>query len=533
MRAKKLIALLLAFVLCTGILAACQTQPVETTASTKGTSSTTAPTSGSVTEEYTRPNLEGAKITCYYASTTVEDGECYLDRVVSELLNMDWDIQLPGNNWNEIVTPLMAEGKVPDISGRNSYGNTEIQYGEDGAYINIYDYLDQMPNVKAYLEDPQYAESIEKYTVREGVMYCLPIEREIDTNIWAYLYRDDIFTKHNLSWPTNQEEFYNTLVKLKELYPNSYPLVIRPQSTDQVGLINWGITWGATWGTNNKPLKLDENKEYYFGLISDEMKEMAAFLKKLLDEGLLHPSYSTISSTEWNECLANGTSFITYDKVTKILDVEPVAKELDPNFSMTSGIVFPMGSNGVAATSAAGNAAAVSYAIGNNDNLENTLKFVDWLYSPEGIEITNWGIEGESYEVDSNGNKQYKQEFLDKYDVFTHSGLGLHFPSAHTTWDAYAARTDAGLIEAMERGMPFKFLAPRQYDVVYNDEELQVIDAYATAMYEYALGEYMKFCLGQRDLAEWDEYVKTVEEKYHLAEIKAANESALERALAE
>lgn len=521
MRAKKLIALLLAFVLCTGVLAACQTQPAETTKD-----------SGSQTpaEEYTRPNLNGAKITCYYASTSLEDGECYLDRTVSKLLNMDWDINLPGNNWNEIVTPLMAEGKVPDISGRNGYGNTEIQYGDDGAYINIYDYLDQMPNVKAFLEDPQYAEYVEQYTVREGVMYCLPIEREVDTNIWGYLYRDDILAKHNLTWPTNQDEFYELLVKLKELYPDSYPLVIRPQSTDQHGLKNWGITWGATFG---KGLNLDENGEYYFGLISDEMKEMATFVKKLLDEGLLHPSFSTISSTEWNECLANGTSFITYDKVTKILDIEPVALELDPNFSMTSGEVFPMGTNGVAATSAAGKTTSISYAIGNNDNLENTLKFVDWLYSEEGIEVTNWGIEGETYTVDADGNKQFIQEFVDQYDVFTQSGLGLHFPSAHTTWDAYAARTDEGLIEAMERCLPYKYLAPRQYTLIYNDEEQQVIDSYLVSMYDYALGEYMKFCLGQRDLSEWDAYVKEVEDNYHLAEIKAVSESALARLLSE
>lgn len=516
---KKCLSLILALVLCLGILAGCSVTPAETSSGNQETA------------DGSRPNLNGATITMYAPSTELEDGECYVDRTVQSLLNCNWEVHTVGTSWNEVVIPMMAEGKVPDISCRNSYTNVEIQFGEDGAYINIYDYLDKMPNIKAFLEDPVNSDIVKQYTVREGVMYCLPIEREVDTNIWSYLYRSDIFEANNLTWPTNQEELYNTLVKLKELYPNSYPLVIRPQSTDQWGLQGWAHTWGATW---QKPgtqlLTLDENGEYYYGLISDEMKEMVIFLKKLLDEGLLHPSYTTIDSAGWNEVLSNGTSFITFDKVTKILDIAPIAAELDPNWTMTSGEPFAMGSNGIAATSFAGKTTVVSYAIGNNDNLENTLQFIDWMYSEEGIHYTNWGIEGESYEV-VNGEKQYKEEFLNQYDVFSYSGLNLHFLTARTTWDSYAARVDADLVEAMERALPYKYMSPEQVVLTYTEEEQDFFDTYAVATHTYALGEYIKFALGQRDISEWDAYVKEVEENYHLAEMKKIHEAALERAL--
>ena len=533
MSAKKLIALLLAFVLCTGILAGCNTQPQETTNSTtKATEGTTAATEGTtapVEVEYTRPDLGGAKIVAHFASTTVEEGECYVDRTVSKLLNCDWEIHA-GINWNESTLPMIAEGKVPDLIGRNGYGDTERTLGEEGAFINYYDYLDQMPNVKAFIEDPANAEILEKYIVDEGVMYCLPIEREVDTNIWAYLYREDIFEKHNLTWPTNQEEFYNILVKLKELYPDSYPLVIRPQSTDQLGLKQWGISWGSPWSGKNVTF---DGEGYYYGLISDGMKEMAQFVKKLLDEGLLHPSFSTIDSGAWNEVMSNNTSFICFDKVTKILDIAPIASELNPEWKMTSGEVFPMGTNGIAATSYGGRVAAVNYAIGNNDNVENTIKFVDWMYSPEGIEVTNWGIEGESYEVDANGNKQYKEDFLAKYPVFTHSGLNLHFVTARTTWDSYSARVDADLVEAMERGKPFQYQAPKQPTLLpATEEERIVLDTYEASAYSYALGEYMKFAMGQRDFAEWDDYVKTVEEDYGVNKVIEVYTAIYERTLA-
>ncbi|MEI0736314.1 hypothetical protein VQ056_05980 [Paenibacillus sp. JTLBN-2024] len=43
--------------------------------------------------------------------------------------------------------------------------------------------------------------------------------------IW--LYREDVFKKHNLAVPKTYEELHQVLKKLKELYPESYPLSMR------------------------------------------------------------------------------------------------------------------------------------------------------------------------------------------------------------------------------------------------------------------------------------------------------------------
>lgn len=512
MSAKKLIALLLAFVLCTGILAGCNTQPQETTNSTtkatEGTTKATEGTTAPVEVEYTRPDLEGATIVTHFASTTVAEGDCFVDKAVQDLLNCNWDV-LAGANWAETTLPMIAEGKVPDLIGRNSYGAQEIQLGEEGAFINYYDYLDQMPNVKAFLENPAYADYVKQYTVREGVMYCLPIEREVDTNIWGFNYRADIFEKHGLEWPTNQEEFYNVLVKLKDLYPDSYPFVLRPQSADQLSLRQWAYCWGCYWAKTPMP---DGNGGYYYGLVHDGAKELAQFIKKLNDEGLLHPSSTTLDTAAFNEIMATGESFVCFEKTGSAVGGKKMAQELNPEWKVVGGEVFPMGTYGVAATSAAGKTTPVSYAIGNNDNVENTIKFVDWMYSPEGIEVTNWGVEGVSYEIDADGNKHYFTEWLEGID-FGLSGLNKHFMCALTTWDSYADRSDPVLIDSMERLLPYKYQAPANPNLAmyFTEDEQIVIDTYEASAYTYAFGEYMKFCLGQRDIAEWDAYVKEVE----------------------
>lgn len=528
---KRTLALILALILCFGILAGCsEEKPATTTAPTKG-SVAPGTTTGEDAPAY--PNFNGATLTMYMPDNADMNEEgCYADTMIENLLNMDWNIYAIGTtNWTESYGPLIADKQIPDLTCRNNYTNQEVEYGDDGVYINIYEYLDKMPNVKAFLEDPQYADYVKQYTVRDGVMYCLPLEREVDTNIWTYLYRSDLFEKNKLTWPTNQNEFDNTLAKIKELDPKSYPLIFRPQNWDNFGLMFWGFTWGATWSAGqNAKFTLDANGNYYFGLTSQPMKEMAQYLYDLRQKDLLHPSYLTVDTAGWTEALVSGTSWITYDKVSKIAEIMS-AGTADPNFMMMAGAPFAMGSQGVATTSFAGKTTPVSWAIGNTKNLDMTLEFVNWMYSEEAIFLTNWGIEGETYTKEANGELKLIDSFISKYNRLSDSGLNQHFFSAHTRMDAYSAATAEYIGKSMEIGLPFKYKAPEQIALTYTEDEQTIYDTYMTAAYTYAIGEYTKFLLGQRNFSDWDQLEKELKDGYNLDALLKIHQDAYKRAI--
>ncbi|WP_461207101.1 type 2 periplasmic-binding domain-containing protein [Clostridium sp. DL1XJH146] len=79
----------------------------------------------------------------------------------------------------EMIDLEAATGFKDDtIYGGNSIANDLMNYGAQGYFINLKDYLDYMPNVKEYLEEnPNVASAITAY---DGGIYHLPYVAEID-----------------------------------------------------------------------------------------------------------------------------------------------------------------------------------------------------------------------------------------------------------------------------------------------------------------------------------------------------------------
>ena len=229
---KKLVALILALVCCVTLFAAC------------GDSGDVTIPNDFLTDNYEAPDLTGAKLTMYMADNADYNPEdTWLNKAVEKELGLDLKMMELSSFTQQYYT-MMAEQQIPDLTFGNTINHNYIQFGDDGAYINLYNYLDLMPNVKAYLEDPENANNVQRYTVRDGVMYMLPIKQEGTTNPYTFLYREDIFQKHDLTFPTNQEEFVATLRKLKELYPSSYPLSMRSLTGHSATVTSWGDQWG-------------------------------------------------------------------------------------------------------------------------------------------------------------------------------------------------------------------------------------------------------------------------------------------------
>src|SRR5690606_30747112 len=56
-------------------------------------------------------------------------------------------------------------------------------------------------------------------------------------------------------------------------------------------------------------------------------------------------------------------------------------------------------------------------------NIEDAMKYMDWLYSDEGAEVTNWGIEGVSYEVVNGQKKVLTEKYPTFSDIRAETGL--------------------------------------------------------------------------------------------------------------
>ncbi len=538
---KKLIALFLAMVFCFALLVGCGGNGNETTSATNDATAGTEATTEATEPVYTTPDLSGVKITLY--ANPYSDGDyegSYANTIVEEKLGVNVEV-IELDEFATNIKNMLAEKKPPELMFVTNYTHANwAEFGVDGAYINFMDYIDQMPNVKAYLADPANAAQVEKFMYSDTELYALPVSGAGDSTACAFLYRKDVFEKNNIEVPTNQEEFVAVLRKLKEIYPDSMPFVMRKMTGNIEGAMNLGFLFGASHVNRGKYgtfMVLNEDGEYYMAQTSNAYKEMAQFIADMTAEGLMHASSMTIDNATWIETLASGTSFITYDKIDRIPQLTQAGAALDPECQLAAFAPFNFGTyateTDTVSTSYTAAATSFAFMVGETAIVDDVITYVDWLYSEEGILMTNWGIEGESYEVLADGTRTFKEGFLESKGGFAASCLRTGGMCAYQMFDNFLDTCDEEMAKGLEMAQEFTGKTTRQYALIYNEEEQLVWDTYAEALYSAAQSEWSKYVLGQKSFDEWDTFQKYLEDNYYYNEVKAIHESALERLLSE
>lgn len=518
---KKTLSLILVLVLCLGLFVGCGGDGKEETVGGND--------AGKVEHDGTFDALfdpaDNVTINLYMSNNNdLEVENSYANRAIERVIGAN--VKVTEYDAQDQYDTMIAENAIPALTYSNgvTMGPT---YGPMGAYVDWNTVIDQMPNAKAVISDPKWAEDVAKYTDENGCLWQLPIMQTGYASIYGYIYRQDIFEENDIDIPTTQEEFYDVLVELKGLYPNSYPFVMRQMNKNMQGLEAFAYPWGTNhqlYGYYGSIMKFDhENKNYYFAQTSDIMKECISFLHQLSTEGLMHPSSLTLDTQSWIEAMATGSSFITYDKMDRIAAIQNAAE--DDTFALSGFAPIAMGEEGVA-ESKVGGPTNYSWLLAANISEEekaNTIKYVDWLYSQDGILVTNWGIEGESYEVAEDGTWKFKEDF-----VYEGSGLGVPSICAYRDIDVFKLAQEENVLEALEICLPYA-KSPNDPMLHYTEDQQIEMDTYYQTVYDSSLANIQKFILGQRDIdTEWDAYVAEME-GMHLQELIDIHQAAYDR----
>ena len=290
----------------------------------------------------------------------------------------------------EKFSTYIASGELPDIM----LGTFEVEelesYGAQGAIAAPSDYLDIMPNYKKLLiDDPDMKLLYDEYTTESGKNYQIPrykFNRDVNH---GNMYRADIFEKLEIEPWTDTDSFYNALVKLKEAYPDSYPLVTGSYKGTLKRYVN-------NFDLADILLHYDyESKEWFLSPTTDNFKEFLDFFKKLYAERLMDIEFFSSSSDAMTEMLLTDKGFICNEWIGRMAIINGAAKEGNPDTAFDLVYGYPIGNGKIQQLSqfdAGGNAVAL------NDKTEIAMKFVDWWYSDEGAEIITIGVEGDNFE---------------------------------------------------------------------------------------------------------------------------------------
>ena len=495
---RKVVSLMLVSAMVAGMLAGCGSD----SGSSKGGSSTEtgsaaeASSSGETADDAD----DKSPITFEYFNADGKNGnwDNPVAKAITEATGVTLDVSYPvasQGDAKEDVALMIANDEYPDMI--YAKGSATDLY-QAGALIVMTDLIEKYgPNIKK-----MYGAEMEKLKWSQDdpgiyqLSYAGVNQKTLTTGgscqiQWAALKENDY------KYPKTLDE-YEKMIK-------SY-LAAHPKTEDGLDMIgitmsasdwHWMITLGNPAGLiadaspDNGQWIIDDEYNVHYKHVTDEEKEYFKWLCRMYNEGILDPNFATQTDDDYIAKVASG-------RVVAITDAEwhysqcEATLVADGKVDQTYvGLPVTLREDQVE-KALLYQGTTVGWGIGITKSCEDpvrAIKFLDYLCSDEGQILYHWGIEGENYFLDDNGQPYRTDEEvakaqsdpdyakntgIDNYTGFPIYGTGSYsedgFPYTPTTKESVIANYNTAEKEGCE-AMGFEMLTdmfaqPEEFDLL-------------------------------------------------------------------
>ena len=563
---KKLVTILLAVCMLIS-LAACGSQPAETSAApaateaaTTAAATTAAPAQTQAAETTTAAETEPAvpqwkvdhptwlceekaniTVTTYDGASSVylpPSNDLYFWQWMEEMTNVhvEFDV-IPYASYDEIATARLAAGEdLSDIIITTKSGTAlqdlKASLGENEVIVNVGDYWDTCcQNIEKYFSDPETSQ--ENYKVRitapTGEIWGLSglAESRIGriTALWNKTWMDEL----GLEVPETLDEFHDVLVAFKNAgdinkdgLENEIPLTTVGGSY-LVGYL--GSPYGLHQYENMSRTNMweDGDGKLYDERLTDKMKDTLTYINSLYAEGLLDPEFSS-GSDHVTELLASARCgcVIYYSTMSRAYG-RMINQFYDPDVVTTNqGVYMGLGlksdANGNQSTFLSDSSLSSTTALfKNGENAEIAIRWMDFLLcSEEALTERSLGPVGIGYNIDANGEYEVLVTEEGIRPVITEYGCGqIAFPLIQTKLQLLAGNmipaTQWYVDALLNIDSNSTFYKTKVSDIPFTEEEQEVLTTWETDYGTYWEEMRDKFISGDTDInAKWDEYIENM-----------------------
>ncbi len=319
--------------------------------------------------------------------------------------------------WAQQYAVMLSTGDIPDMVISATMNRSQVdEDGESGFWLDFSQYLDLMPNMKAFMEKhPDWAAGIQN---ADGSIYSLTRYQVSETNlVYTQIYYDKTLTDAaGVTKLETVEDFYEALKLCKAKYPDKIPLGMTPNKApgyraDMIIRSAFGV-----YSTQNTYM-LAADKKDNIGLldISDNYRQSLIYENKLYEEKLLDNNCFSMTSEQYKENIKNGKYIFYTDTTSLIMSNEDqkaynsgtynVMDKYEPLFCLTSDI---QPKKAYLKISPVLDQARI-FVNADSQYAEAICRLIDYFFTEEGILLSSEGIEGETYDLvdDGYGNTLY------------------------------------------------------------------------------------------------------------------------------
>ena len=327
---------------------------------------------------------------------------------------------------------------------------------DEGLIVSLNPYIEKYaPNLKKLLQETPGL--LEQISTDDGRIFMFPTIRldPITRANSGFAIRKDWLDRAGLPVPETIDEWYTMLKTFQDMDMNGNGLKdecfvsMGFEKTSQ-SMDNFAVAYGLAAGTD---LYVKDGQVKY-GAYEPEFKDFVAEMAKWYSEGLLDPEFSTQDSKQFDSKMVNDMGGAYYGSLSGNMGKFITARSDDSEYDLVPA-PMPKAPDGKVHTGISGYGQMVPHGASicsTNENIVETVKWLDWHYSEEGTALYNWGIEGQSYEV-VDGKNQFT-------DLITNNPDGLSKDEADARY-AGGVLTQMPIVEDPEVFLALKSL-PQQ-----------------------------------------------------------------------
>ncbi|MFB7800477.1 extracellular solute-binding protein [Isoptericola sp. NPDC056134] len=433
---------------------------------------------------------------------------------------------IPFSDATEKRSLLISAGDAPQIIPL-VYTGEDAPFVSSGAVLPMSDYVDLMPNFQKYVEEWDLGDMIDNLRQDDGKYYMVPGLQEVSVPVFSMIIRKDVFDEVGAEVPETWDELRVALEKIKAKHPDSKPLADGFEGQSMLNYAAHAYGTVAGWGSGNGTFWDEGAGEFTYAATSDGYKEMVEYFHGLVEDGLLDPETLTTTSdgsvNELSEKVANSAVYAASGASGTVAEFQLALQEADPDAEFELVQIAPPGgpAGQVVEPRNFWHGFMLSAEAKDDPHFVALVQFLDWLYySPDAREMLRWGVEGETYTKDADGTITIDPDYsLDAYNINPDAKTDLAKDLGFSTFLAESTESRAlkesynsdQFVEYMDRVLESRTPRDPFPPAPLDDAELEQASLLATPLKDTVDTNTLKFILGDRPLAEWDDYVTELE----------------------
>lgn len=416
------------------------------------------------------------------------------------------------DKWEERKRDIMNGTDLPDVLFKAELSSAEVRdLYQNGYLIDLKPYLEAYaPDLwKLLQENPEWEKAI---TMADGAIPALPAINTLQNNDAMWI-NTSWLKKLKLEMPKTAEELTEVLRAFKTGDPNGN------RQQDEIPLTFLGM-WelrflGHTFGIiDNDYYVTAKDGTVTSSLTSDENRAFLTWLHQLWEEGLI--DHGGFSYTDSLRQITDENKTIPYGM---IMTATPLT--ILPNTALEQySIMEPLEYNGKQIyRDLTGDVIRGTFAITSAcKEPEKLVAWVNYLYTEEGNRLANYGVEGEEYIWNEDGQWEWSDAVDTVADVILPTHTISEGGAAPGYTDAafqmkYREKSTRETIEALNRLKQFSVLP---YPPVTLDAETEKrVAEIQDDLSRYAEKTMACFVAGDIELTDenWETFCKTLDEK--------------------